>query len=326
MRDVNYGGKALKIALRLGLAAGLLAFLFAYFDPREILKHLTSVQLQYVLLAVLILGAQFLLSSLRWWVILRRLRIPVEVRRALSIFGVGALANLVLVTSLAGISVRALLLMRSGIRASAALGALVVERAAAVVGLLLCLCAGLVCAFPLLWPSVRTLEVSKPVVIAAVLALGVGLGGLALLTRYDAVRRFVNQLRGIGRSRRAIVELAASSLFIVLAGFVAVAALARGMHIDVDTLGLIAVLPFVAIISALPISVGGWGVREGSMVAGLGLVGVQAEQAIALSIIYGLVGVLVTVILGFAATMLWERRVKDALDDAIAAHAELPGR
>ena len=46
----------------------------------------------------------------------------------------------------------------------------------------------------------------------------------------------------------------------------------------------------VALLLAMaPVSIAGWGVREGVMVAGLGLLGVNADGALALSVLMGLV-------------------------------------
>jgi hypothetical protein len=44
---------------------------------------------------------------------------------------------------------------------------------------------------------------------------------------------------------------------------------------------------------ALPISAGGWGVREGALVAALALVGVERASALLLSVELGLIGTLV---------------------------------
>ena len=37
----------------------------------------------------------------------------------------------------------------------------------------------------------------------------------------------------------------------------------------------------------LPISIAGWGIREGAMIIGLGFIGVGSENAFALSLLYG---------------------------------------
>jgi len=42
-------------------------------------------------------------------------------------------------------------------------------------------------------------------------------------------------------------------------------------------------------LSLLPISVGGWGVREGSLIAAFALVGVPPEVALAASITFGII-------------------------------------
>jgi uncharacterized membrane protein YbhN (UPF0104 family) len=47
-------------------------------------------------------------------------------------------------------------------------------------------------------------------------------------------------------------------------------------------------MPTVLFLSMLPISIAGWGVREGAMVGALAVVGVPAHQSLALSICFGL--------------------------------------
>jgi hypothetical protein len=82
----------------------------------------------------------------------------------------------------------------------------------------------------------------------------------------------------------------------------AVAALAAGLHPE-SALWWQAVLvaPAVMLAAALPVSLGGWGVREGAMVIALGLFGVATRDALALSVAYGLV-LLATGALG---ALLW---------------------
>ena len=50
--------------------------------------------------------------------------------------------------------------------------------------------------------------------------------------------------------------------------------------------------PPVLLVITIPVSIAGWGVREGAMVAALGLIGVPVEGAVVLSIMYGLLGLL----------------------------------
>jgi glycosyltransferase 2 family protein len=70
--------------------------------------------------------------------------------------------------------------------------------------------------------------------------------------------------------------------------------IARSLDIGVETVPMIAVISIMTLVVALPISVAGWAVREISLVALLGLLGVDREAALALSVELGLIGTLLT--------------------------------
>jgi hypothetical protein len=54
------------------------------------------------------------------------------------------------------------------------------------------------------------------------------------------------------------------------------------------------VAPTVLLVSMLPISIGGWGVREGAMVVALHGFGISAEDALLPSVLFGLCAVAAT--------------------------------
>jgi len=55
------------------------------------------------------------------------------------------------------------------------------------------------------------------------------------------------------------------------------------------------VLPIVFLVMTIPISIAGWGVREGVMVIGFGYLGIASEQVLALSILYGILTLVSTI-------------------------------
>ena len=59
------------------------------------------------------------------------------------------------------------------------------------------------------------------------------------------------------------------------------------------------VLPVVVLGASVPISFAGWGVREGAMVLMLGKMGISSADALALSIVLGLVLMSVSILGGF---------------------------
>jgi hypothetical protein len=77
--------------------------------------------------------------------------------------------------------------------------------------------------------------------------------------------------------------------------------IARSLGIAVGPVPMIAVISIMTLVVALPISVAGWGVREISLVALLGLLGVDREAALALSVELGLI----TTLLSLPGGVVW---------------------
>ncbi|AWK90187.1 lysylphosphatidylglycerol synthase transmembrane domain-containing protein [Azospirillum thermophilum] len=75
---------------------------------------------------------------------------------------------------------------------------------------------------------------------------------------------------------------------------------ARAIGLGLGPLDVLAVMPTAIIAAALPISLNGWGVREGAMVAGFALFGVPLQDALLLSLMIGLSVTLTALPGGFA--------------------------
>lgn len=300
--------------LRLCVGLSLLLILFVWFDVSGIVHKLFSIDARFVLIAIGLFALQFIMSCVRWVFILDRQGVGIDARRALSIFGIGTLANLFLVTSIAGISVRAALLLRAGTALSGALASVTSERIAATAGLLLCAAVGFAFAFPQMQSLLGEWAPTQTAVY--VLAGGAVLAGAAVLIlhRMEGPRAFARKVWASFSSLRQAILLIGVSAAIVVMGFAGMAALATGLGLAIDPLFFLSVMPAIAFVSALPISVGGWGVREGAMVAGLSIFAVPPESAMALSVSYGLGGLLVALLLGSALALLGQTREEKLLD------------
>ena len=64
---------------------------------------------------------------------------------------------------------------------------------------------------------------------------------------------------------------------------------------------MLALFPPVLLLSMVPFSVAGWGIREGAMITAMGLIGVSPTVAFTLSILYGIVMVAV----GLTGGVVW---------------------
>jgi glycosyltransferase 2 family protein len=85
----------------------------------------------------------------------------------------------------------------------------------------------------------------------------------------------------------------ASAIGIQVLAITSVLLIARAFGHVLNVLDLLTVASFAIFASLLPISMNGWGIREGAMVLGLSLLGVNRETALLISFLYGVGGALV---------------------------------
>lgn len=79
----------------------------------------------------------------------------------------------------------------------------------------------------------------------------------------------------------------------------AVYVLAGSFGSPISLLDAITLVPWVLLIAIIPISIGGWGLREAAMVFMLGLIGVPQVVALTLSVQLGLLSIVVSIPAGF---------------------------
>lgn len=90
--------------------------------------------------------------------------------------------------------------------------------------------------------------------------------------------------------------------------------IARALGLGVTLADCVVLIPVIVLVSILPISVGGWGVRESVMVGLFALIGISSSDALALSVLLGLGGIVVAI----PGAFLWFIR-----DDHSKARADL---
>lgn len=91
------------------------------------------------------------------------------------------------------------------------------------------------------------------------------------------------------------------SLLIHLVTVATVLCLARGLAVPLAPLAALYLIPPVVLITVLPVTVAGWGLREGAMIAALGYVGIAPADALALSILFGAA----SLVLGAVGGLAW---------------------
>jgi hypothetical protein len=114
------------------------------------------------------------------------------------------------------------------------------------------------------------------------------LAKVPLVGRYAAAAGmdFRAVLAGGGRGALCVALGFASSLLIVPLTYY----WASAVHAPVSLSACLLIVPMTLFVSSLPISLGGWGLREGALAAGFAMVGGDIGGGIAVSMMIGLSG------------------------------------
>ncbi len=292
-------------AARAAISVALLATVAAALDPSAIAGRLAGLRVPWVLLALAISVLQVVVLAWRWRFTAGRLGIDLPWGAAVREYYLGVLLNQVLPGGIAGDVSRAWRHARSEAPAGAAVRAVILERASGQV-VMTSVAALSLLALPIAWGSAaRSLGALALVAVGALgLVAVVGLVALRLWMRSagSLSGRMWADTHAALLHRDALPAQLASALLTV-ASYVAVF-LAAARAVGVDTpVGLL--LPLVAPVlmaMLLPVTVAGWGLREGAAAALWGLVGLAPEDGVAISVAYGLV-VLLSALPGLGALM-----------------------
>lgn len=308
---------ALKLSIKLAITIGLFWFIATQVDIGAALQAVQGVPKIVFIAALLMIACQLVIMALRWSYLISLTGDGLKLGFLTRLVFEGMFFNQALPSSVGGDAVRIYRLAGSGVRASRAIGSVLLDRAFGLLGLSLIAAAfapgfiGLVTD-----PALR----SGGLLIIA-MALGLFLVFLALDLLPAMLRRWrvVDELLNLSRLARRVMLTPGSILRVGLATIasqmIALSALyimAVGLGIDIAYGSLMAILPVVILITTIPITIAGWGLREGAMVLGLAQAGVPEAPALALSVMFGLVQIAA----GLPGGLLWlaARRGKPAPD------------
>ncbi len=302
------GRSGLLVGLKLVVSLALLALVAAASDLAVLGALLTRLQPGPALLAVVLLLGIATISGLRWWIVGRAIAAPLPLGACLSLMFIGTFFTQVLPTSIGGDAVRILLAGRRGLPYGRAFSGVVLERASGLLALVVMVAGGA------LWLGDRLdPPVLRYFLLASLPGLLAALGLLCLLDRLPLPARLAGPARPLlalaADARRVMLAPLASLTLLLLSAAAhlctagAVWLLALGLGLPLGWWDSLALVPAIVLITFFPLSFAGWGVREGAAVVLLGVAGLAADEALAVSVLLGL-GLLAA---GLPGCLLWLR-------------------
>lgn len=279
------------------ISIALLAVLLLRVDFSEVYANLARLSVLSLGFTLLLAISQVFVTSARWYLLLRAMAVRVPFKSAMEANVISIFANTFLVNVIGGAVTRVALLAGLGVSTHKTLATIILERILVFAVLIVMAGTGL---WWVRWPLEFGGFPPKGVVlggIGAVVIAALVLSQSGFMVSF--VRRVVSylallavELRDLlssGRSMALALALTTFNQCLLLAVGVAIA---KALSIDVPTFDLLMLLPTVSLLASLPISVGGLGVREISLVFALSAFGVPTEQSLVFSILIGLVSLL----------------------------------
>jgi len=245
-------------------------------------------------------------QALRWSIVARELTPVLSLRDALIGVYEGQFVNQIMPAMIGGDAVRALRAYDAGATAGRAILGVLLDRAFGLLFIALIVIAtfALSAAPVVAAPVFQFITIAAGLVVAGALALAIVGPLVATLSLPHWLAALASVIAGfatIARRPIAMLQLAAAML-VAAAGLAAGIALsARAIGVTLSPVDAIVVLTGIVIAGAIPLSVGGWGLREGATVLLLKAAGVEAAAAVSLAILFGLA----LTVLGIAGGAVW---------------------
>lgn len=295
------------LAAKIAVTGGLIYLVLRGVDPAGIAARLEDLSVAWLIAAAVLVFAQnALIVTWRWERVVAAIDAALPPWRLLRATVISLFFNQVLPSTFGGDGMRIWLLCRLDRRLGPAFRSVLIDRLLGLFGLLLLGLAGATYLIGKLdepGPAWVLLPVSLSGIglIAAAPLLVRLMGWLPLPALRERLRTVAQEVAALARNRRCLTELVGVSILGQVALSGAIILIAVSLGIPIDPLGTLAVMPGVMIASSIPVSIAGWGLREGSMVVGLGLLGVGQADAVLVSIVFGLLA------LGFglAGGLVW---------------------
>ena len=287
-----------KLLIKAGVSVLLFGLLLRGLDLPAIFRQMLSVDRAALIAAALCYWSVGLPSAARWLIVMRTMGYERPFRVTFPIVLIGYFFNLTLVSSVGGDAVRIWEIYRTGLSPMAAFNSVTIDRLMQFLAHILIVVAALPASFRL---------VSDPMLRRAVLLLiaasMLGVIVAMLLDRLPLIGRFLRVSHALGQFSADLRHVllvpgrALSTIFLGLCNqcgvVLVVIILAGGLGLPITWLQCVVIVPLSLLAAAIPISIGGWGVREGAFVAGFGLVGISASDALALSVLFGILTIVV---------------------------------
>jgi glycosyltransferase 2 family protein len=271
----------------------LLALLFRKVDYTATLRHLRDITPLTAVISLVVLNVGIALANARWRIILQSMGRAFTDWNLYRLNLVGQFFNQALPSTVGGDGMRIWLLYQDGCSFAEAINSVLIDRVTGFAVL------GIMSLYGLPTLVERLFAIPKGQTLAGIVVLIIALCVVFYVLAREHTRlakfrvgRFVSQIIAdllfLAARPGDSAKITLLSIGAQISAFVVIWLILRDLGADIFV-GVMIVAPVVLLLLVLPISIAGWGLREGLFVIGFGLFNVPEDIALAASIVFGLI-------------------------------------
>ncbi len=271
------------------ISALLLYLCLRRVDLGGIAQRLGALDLRWIAFALVTLSVQLALNALRWREIVAICGAKLTLPTALRFTFIGQFFSQVLPSTVGGDGARIWLLARDGAGWPTSIYSVLIDRVVgvAVLAALVAVCLPWTLQLirdPLAQAGLVLIGIGALFATAVFLALGIP--KLRLMERWWITRHLATASRLAWKLCRSATGLrvAAIAFAVHLLTVLAAWGLARAVHASIDPVQILFVVLPVVLLSTIPVSIAGWGVRESAMVLAFAYVGLPEGDGLIVSL------------------------------------------
>jgi glycosyltransferase 2 family protein len=293
--EIDEMRRILLSAIKVLVSAALLYFSLRKVNLSNLASRIGIASVGWIGLAIVLTFLQIFVGSLRWYEVSAECGAPLTTKQAMRFNLIGAFFNQTLPSSIGGDAVRLWLVARDGAGWRAAAYSILVDRAIGLIALAMIIVASLPWSYNLIGDS----NGRSALLFVDFAALAGGLGFLVLgMLRWPWLKRLwgMHHLRACSViANRVIFSRKQGPTIVVLSVLVHVIAVVvawcvvQSIAAPVIFSQIFQLIPPVLLITMLPISIAGWGVREATLGLAFSYAGLMANEGVTVSLLFGAV-------------------------------------
>jgi glycosyltransferase 2 family protein len=307
-------GSRLLGVLKVIVSVAALWLVFRAVDATEVWNRILEADPNWMAAALLALLVHFVVMVWRWnFVLVHFYQLRLGMGRLSLVYGLGEALGLIL-PSFVGIDLVRTFALAGSAKIPTIAKAVVLDRVIGLVALLL-----------LIALTLPGFYVFVDDGLAFLVVAALGLGGLAayviglwmspLVARFPIVgkgaAKLLDELKRPSQDVRAMSFLLLSGILVHVSAVAILWTAILMLNGEVGFSLCLLIVPAAILIASIPISLGGWGLREGTLVAGFSLVGVSPDIIVAASVLYGVSGI-VSGLIGLGLFLILPRQRQPA--------------